>query len=116
MPFIWYDLTAMWPWRILRAAQLRLRPISTHASSHRRGRNSVACVVTTAVACSDRPPIHSTARSGARRDNVENLALEGMGRRANADRLTQIVIVCAAARPVVWWRCGHVPPATSANL
>jgi len=39
MPFIWYDLTAMWRWRILRAAPLRLRPISTHASSSKRGRN-----------------------------------------------------------------------------
>src|ERR1700683_1870015 len=36
----------------------------------------------------------------ARRDNVENLALEGMGRRANADRLTQIVVLCATPRPV----------------
>src|SRR5271154_2324246 len=36
----------------------------------------------------------------ARGNNIENLALEGMGRRANADRLAQIVVVCAAPRAV----------------
>src|SRR5580700_6701428 len=54
MPFIWYGLMAMWPSRILRAAPSRLLPISTHANSHGSGRSSVACVLTTTVACRDR--------------------------------------------------------------